>query len=131
MIKDYQSDLLTRLCSILELWKRTAIYHIVYTHGFEKFENSRQLISYFGINPIIHESGSSVRGKSRISKSGYNHGKNLLFMCAFTACAHFYWNLHTRYQYTWKISTTIVLWHSFPIYMDLSPNDNFFQNTFK
>ncbi len=88
MIKEYQPDLLTRLCSIPGIGKRTAIYLIVLTHGFEKFETSRQLISYFGLNPIIRESGSSIRGKSRISKTGNNHIRNLLFMCAFTACEH-------------------------------------------
>ena len=88
VIKDYQPDLLTRVCSIPGIGKRTAIYLIVLTQGFEKFETSRQLISYFGLNPIIRESGSSVRGKSRISKTGNNHVRNLLFMCAFTACEH-------------------------------------------
>ena len=88
VIKEYRSDLLTRLCSIPGIGKRTAIYLIVLTHGFEKFESSRQLISYFGLNPIIRESGSSFRGKSRISKTGNNQIRNLLFMCAFTACEH-------------------------------------------
>jgi transposase len=88
VIRDYQPDLLTRICSIPGIGKRTAIYLIVLTQGFEKFETSRQLISYFGLNPIIRESGSSVRGKSRISKTGNNHIRNLLFMCSFTACEH-------------------------------------------
>lgn len=88
VIKDYQPDLLTRLCSIPGIGKRTAIYLIVLTNGFDKFETSSQLISYFGLNPIIHESGSSVRGRSRISKTGNNHIRNLLFMCSFTACEH-------------------------------------------
>ena len=88
VIKEYQPDLLTRICSIPGIGKRTAIYLIVLTHGFEKFETSRQLISYFGLNPIIRESGSSIRGRSRISKTGDNHIRNLLFMCAFTACEH-------------------------------------------
>jgi transposase len=88
VIKEYNADLLTRLCSIPGIGKRTAIYLIVLTRGFEKFETSRQLISYFGLNPIIRESGSSIRGRSRISKTGNNHVRNLLFMCAFTACVH-------------------------------------------
>jgi transposase len=88
VIKEYQPDLLTRICSIPGIGKRTAIFLIVLTQGFEKFETSRQLISYFGLNPIIRESGSTVRGKSRISKTGNNHVRNLLFMCAFTACVH-------------------------------------------
>ena len=88
VVKAHQADLITRLCSIPGIGKRTVIYLIVIIQGFEKFENSRQLISYFGLDPIIHESGSSVRGKSRISKTGNNLIRNLLFMCAFTACEH-------------------------------------------
>jgi len=88
VVKAHQADLITRLCSIPGIGKRTAIYLIVITQGFEKFENSRQLISYFGLDPTIHESGSSVRGKSRISKTGNNLIRNLLFMCSFTACEH-------------------------------------------
>ena len=88
VVKAHQADLMTRLCSIPGIGKRTAIYLIVITQGFEKFENSRQLISYFGLNPTIHESGSSIRGRSRISKTGNNHIRNLLFMCSFTACEH-------------------------------------------
>jgi len=88
LIKECQADLLTRLCSIPGIGKRTAIFLIVLTQGFERFENSRQLISYFGMNPTIHQSGSSIRGSSRISKTGNNHIRNLLFMCSFTACEH-------------------------------------------
>jgi transposase len=61
---------------------------IVITDGFEKFENSKQLCSYVGITPIIRESGSSVRGRSRIRKVGNRKLRNLLFFCSFTACKH-------------------------------------------
>lgn len=88
LIKESHADLLTRLCSIPGIGKRTAIFLIVLTRGFERFENSRQLISYFGLNPTTHQSGSSIRGSSRISKTGNNHIRNLLFMCSFTACEH-------------------------------------------
>jgi transposase len=88
VVKAHQADLITRLCSIPGIGKRTAIYLIVTTQGFEKFETSRQLISYFGLDPTIHESGSSIRRRSRISKMGNNHIRNLLFMCSFTACKH-------------------------------------------
>ena len=88
VIKEYEPGLLSRLCSIPGIGKRTAIYLIVLTQGFEKFETSRQLISFFGLNPIIRESGSSIRGKSRISKKGNQNVRNLLFMCAFTACLY-------------------------------------------
>jgi len=56
--------------------------------GFEKFETASQLCSYVGITPTIRESGSSVRGRSRISKVGNKKLRNLLFLCAFSACKY-------------------------------------------
>ncbi|WP_298549305.1 transposase, partial [uncultured Aquimarina sp.] len=58
------------------------------TDGFSKFETSAQLCSYVGITPMIRESGSSVRGRSRISKVGNRKLRNLLFLCSFNACKH-------------------------------------------
>ena len=43
---------------------------------------------YVGITPTIRESGSSVRGRARISKVGNRKLRNLLFLCAFNACKH-------------------------------------------
>lgn len=56
------------------------------TDGFRKFEKASQQCSYTGITPTIRESGSSIRGRSRISKIGDKGVRNLLFMCSFTAC---------------------------------------------
>jgi transposase len=61
---------------------------IVITDGFDKFENEKRLCSYVGITPAIRESGSSVRGRSRISKVGNRKLRNLLFLCSFKACKH-------------------------------------------
>jgi len=66
----------------------TALFLIVVTDGFTKFETSSQLCNYVGITPTIRESGSSVRGRSRISKVGNKKLRNLLFLCAFSACKH-------------------------------------------
>ena len=64
---------------------KTALFLIVVTDGFKKFENAKQLCSYVGITPTIRESGSSVRGRSRISKVGNRKLRNLLFMCSMSA----------------------------------------------
>jgi len=61
---------------------------IVSTNGFRDFESSRQLSSYFGLAPNERSSGSSIRGKSRISKMGDPLVRNHLFLCSFTACVH-------------------------------------------
>jgi len=67
---------------------KTALFLIVITDGFKKVETAKQLCSYVEITPTIRQSGSSVRGKSRISKMGNRKLRNLLFLCAFSACKH-------------------------------------------
>jgi transposase len=88
IVKDEQQKQLTLLKSIPGMGNKTAIMLLVLTDGFTNCENARQLCCYAGITPIIRESGSSVRGKSRISKMGNPKLRNLLFMCSFTACKH-------------------------------------------
>ena len=67
---------------------KTALFLIVVTDGFKKFETASQLCSYAGITPTIRESGSSVRGRARISKVGNRKLRNLLFLCSFSAYKH-------------------------------------------
>ena len=88
LVKQDQQKQLTLLKSIPGMGVKTALFLIVITDGFSKFENSKQLCSYAGITPTIRQSGSSVRGRSRISKVGNRKLRNLLFLCAFSACKH-------------------------------------------
>lgn len=85
LVKQDQHDQLNLLKSIPGLGTKTALFLIVVTDGFRKFENAKQLCSYVGITPTIRESGSSIRGRSRISKIGNKKLRNLLFLCAFSA----------------------------------------------
>jgi transposase len=96
LIKEYQGEMLTSLCSIPGIGKKTAMFLIVLTDAFRSFENSKQLCAYLGLAPTIKMSGKSVRGKSRISKAGNSVMRNLLFMCSFTACER---NKACREQY--------------------------------
>lgn len=88
MVKSEHQDLLTRIETIPGLGKKTSIMLLVLTDGFERFSSSGELCSYAGLTPTIRQSGSSVRGKARISKMGNQKLRNLLFMCSFTACKH-------------------------------------------
>jgi transposase len=88
LVKQDQQQQLTLLQSIPGIGMKTALFLIVVTDGFKKFERSSKLCSYVGITPTIRESGSSVRGRSRISKVGNRKLRNLLFLCSFTACKH-------------------------------------------
>jgi len=87
-VKQDQQAQLTLLKSIPGMGVKTALFLIVITDGFKKFESASQLCSYVGITPTIRQSGSSVRGRSRISKVGNKKLRNLLFLCAFSACKH-------------------------------------------
>ena len=70
LVKQDQQHQLTLIKSIPGMGIKTALFLIVVTDGFTKFETASQLCSYVGITPTIRESGSSVRGRSRISKVG-------------------------------------------------------------
>ena len=78
--------MLTRLQTIPGLGKKTAVMLLVATNYFKNFETASQLCCYAGLTPVIRQSGTSVKGKPRISKIGNPKLRNLLFMCAFNAC---------------------------------------------
>ncbi|MDN3665757.1 IS110 family transposase [Algibacter miyuki] len=88
LVKQDGQEQLTLLTSVPGIGIKTALFLVVITDGFTKFETSSQLCSYVGITPTIRESGSSIRGRSRISKVGNKKLRNLLFLCSFNACKH-------------------------------------------
>jgi transposase len=72
-------DLVTGIKGIGPL---TAGYLIVYTHNFTRFESWRKFACYCGIAPFPHSSGTSLKGKTRVSHLANKHIKSLLFLCA-------------------------------------------------
>ena len=88
LVKEDQQQQLTLLISVPGIGHKTALFLIIVTDGFSKFETASQLCSYVGITPTTRESGSSVRGRPRISKVGNKKLRNLLFLCSFNACKH-------------------------------------------
>jgi transposase len=81
-------DLLTRLKTILGIGPKTAITLVVLKGGFDRFTSASELCSYAELTPVIQQSGSSVKGRPRISKIGNQKLRNLLFMCSFNACKY-------------------------------------------
>lgn len=61
---------------------------IAITGNFKKFSNYKQLVAYVGLNPRIYESGTSVKGRGRISKMGTSRLRKLLYMCVWSAKRH-------------------------------------------
>jgi len=88
LVKKVHQDVLTRLKSIPGIGNKTALMLVVLTDGFERFKSGSELCSYAGLTPVIRKSGSSVNGRSRISKIGNQKLRNLLFMCSFNACKY-------------------------------------------
>lgn len=88
LIKEDHQEMLSLLESISGIGRKTAMLLLVITDGFTRFESSGQLCSFCGLTPSIRQSGTSVKGRSRITKIGNAKLRNLLFMCSFTACKH-------------------------------------------
>lgn len=55
------------------------------TQGFEFVQNIRQLTSYAGLDVVRRESGTSVMGKTRISKKGNGRIRSALYFPAISA----------------------------------------------
>ena len=88
LVKKEHQELLTLVESIPGICKKTSVMLVVLTDGFERFNSASELCSYAGITPVIRQSGSSIKGKPRISKIGNAKLRNLLFMCSFNACKY-------------------------------------------
>jgi transposase len=63
----------------------TAVALLVYTKGFERFDNAKQLACYCGVVPFKKESGTSVRYKPTVSPFANKKLKTLLHLCALSA----------------------------------------------
>ena len=85
IIKTHHQEMFNQLKSIPGMGSKTSLLLIVISGGFSKFNNHKQLASYVGISPRIFESGTSVKGKSRICKMGMSRIRALLYMCAWSA----------------------------------------------
>lgn len=55
---------------------------IVFTEGFTKFDSWRKFASYCGIAPFPKTSGSSIRGRTKVSHLANKKLKSLLSLCA-------------------------------------------------
>jgi transposase len=84
-LQEWKPKLVTLVNSITGIGKRATSLLIVCTQGFKTTESYQQLISFAGLSPKEYSSGSSIRGKVRISKMGNNHLRHTLYMCALNA----------------------------------------------
>lgn len=66
----------------------TARFLIVRSVGFTAFKTWRKFASYCGIAPFANRSGTSIRGRTKVSHLANKEGKVLLNMCAGVAIQH-------------------------------------------
>ncbi len=76
------------ICTINGVGKLTVLAIAGETEGFNLIRNKRQLVSYAGLDVVDKSSGTSVRGKSRISKRGNSWIRRALYFPALTAVKH-------------------------------------------
>lgn len=66
----------------------TALNMIVSSGEFKRISDPKKFACYAGVAPFEHTSGSSVRGKTRVSKMANMSIKRLLHLAAITAVRH-------------------------------------------
>jgi len=76
------------MCSITGIGFATAVHLLIATENFTRFTDVRKLICYCGIAPFEHSSGTSIRGKVRVSQLANKKLKSLLTMAAISAIQH-------------------------------------------
>ena len=78
----HKSDLLD---SIPGIGKATIFRVLAFIGDVQRFDHAKALAAFVGVNPTVHQSGSSVRGKPRLSKKGNSVIRKALYMPAIVA----------------------------------------------
>jgi transposase len=76
------------VCTIKGVGFMTALVVVSETNGFDLIENKAQLVSYAGYDVVENQSGTSLKGKTRISKKGNAHIRRALYFPALSAAVH-------------------------------------------
>lgn len=66
----------------------TAVHIMIATENFTRFSDHRKFACYCGVVPFEHSSGSSIKGKTRVSHLANKKIKSLLTMAAISAIQH-------------------------------------------
>lgn len=80
-----QRDLLTSIPGIAQTTASVLLAEIV---SWQAFESAKQLAAYIGLTPQERTSGSSVRGRTQLSRTGSGRLRKALYMPAVVAKRH-------------------------------------------
>lgn len=81
-------ELYALITSVKGVGKILATQLIVYTHGFTRLTNAKQLACYCGVVPFNHTSGSSVRGRAGTSNFANMEIKATLHLVAMSSARY-------------------------------------------
>jgi len=73
------------LQSIPGIGKQTSVTFIAYTQAFTLFKNHRQFACFAGVAPFEYSSGSSIRGRTKVSHLANKKIKTILNLAALSA----------------------------------------------
>ena len=76
------------ITSVKGVGPQTAWHFIVATHGCKRFKTWREFAAYCGTAPFPYQSGSSIRGRTKVSHLANKNIKKLINMCAMSAIQH-------------------------------------------
>lgn len=78
-------QIIDRIATIKGVGKKTAKAFVTLFGNFQHFKDAKAFAKFIGLSPTEFTSGTSVRGRSRISKNGNNKVRAMLFNCARSA----------------------------------------------
>lgn len=102
MIRDHMNndpdlnDKQALLDSIPGLGERTIAILLAFYANIERFDHARAAVAFAGLDPRQHESGSSVKGKPRMSKIGHTFLRKALYMPAMVTLYKTAWGKQFR-----------------------------------
>ena len=85
---DYLKRLFDIVTSVQGIGKVTATAMIICTNEFKDINDPSKFACYSGIAPFEHSSGSSIRGRSRVSHQANKPMKTLLHLAAMVAICY-------------------------------------------
>lgn len=82
------NEKINKLLTIKGVGLMTIATILAETFCFEHFNSIKQVVSFAGYDVVQRESGTSVKGKTRISKKGNRYIRNALYFPAMVSCRY-------------------------------------------
>lgn len=82
---EHLSKMMKQITSVDGIGKVTAVQMIITTNEFKNIRDPKKFACYAGVAPFEHTSGTSIRGKTRVSHLANKTMKSLLHMAALSS----------------------------------------------